>query len=84
MNSSIPEITGTINLKQTYDRENGNAESIEATWEGGDVVAFSRELLEQADNKWLCRDGEKITVCQFNLEVIADMGRTIYARRCND
>lgn len=78
--SELVKATGKIEIEATYD-EGGMADNVKATWKGGDIVAFSQELLSDADPMWLQRQSDEIRCCQFQLRVIAENAHTVYAMR---
>lgn len=73
------EATGKIILTRHDDKN--NSESITAKWKGGDIVAFSQELLKEANPVWLHRYPGAIQCCQFRLEIIGETESCVYARR---
>lgn len=66
----IPHEIGSIHAKREGD-------TVTFTWYGGDIVAISRELLEDADPRYLTyaefptKPGARLTVGPFLLETIA-------------
>lgn len=78
-NNLLANITGSIRVNIASD-DNG-ASQITASWEGGDIVGISEEFLEYADPKFIQREGDLITICQFHLRLIGGDGRTYLAQR---
>ena len=76
------EVTGWLYLVSTHD-EFGNPVGMRTEWVGGKVISMSYGLLEMAPRELVQRDGDKVTVLDQELRIIADCPElaTVYLER---
>lgn len=76
------EVTGEIYVIALHD-DFGNVIDVDVEWTGGDIVSITYELLRDANPDILCRDGDTVTLLDYELRVIADNLEleTVYLKR---
>ena len=76
------EVTGWLYLIASHD-ELGNPTGIRTEWVGGKTISMSYGLLEMAPQAYVQRDGDKVTILDQELWIIADCPEleTVYLER---
>ena len=82
MKNAHPE-RGVITFTVT-DNNDPLKRKVTAEWEGPDELWITKDLVDQADTRYLQRDGDTLTMCQYKVKILGETDAYYITKRARE